>query len=291
MAMLWIVLSKGRKASVVLIDVYSTVNFYYATSVAWLCRRLGIKYITILHGGNLEHRLQNNPKRSKRLFSNAFRMISPSPFLKEAFERYGYSDITIIPNAIDLTQYTFQKRQKVGCKLLWVRAFAHIYNPAMAVKLTKRLVDLGYDASLCMVGPEKEDTSLAECQKLANQLDVAVTFTGKLSKVEWISLAEDYDIFINTTNFDNMPVSIIEAMALGLPIVSTNVGGIPFLLTDGENALLSTPDAVEDMAQHIVKLVQNPDLVNTLTTNARATAETFDWEAIRHQWKTILNLC
>jgi len=79
-----------------------------------------------------------------------------------------------------------------------------------------------------MVGPDK-DSSLGEAKDLAKQLGVAesVTFTGVLPKAQWHQLSEKFDIFINTTNIDNMPVSIIEAMALGLPIVSTNAGGLP----------------------------------------------------------------
>ena len=95
---------------------------------------------------------------------------------------------------------------------------------------------------LCMIGPDR-DGSMAEFIKYAESKGVIerIKITGKLSKEEWIKVSEDYDFFINTTNIDNTPVSVIEAMALGLIVVSTNPGGIPFLLTADKDSILVEP--------------------------------------------------
>src|SRR5690606_41312383 len=82
------------------------------------------------------------------------------------------------------------------------------------------------------------DGSLSAAKKYAKKHDLRVNFTGKLKKKEWIKLSAAYDIFINTSDIDNTPVSVIEAMALGLPVVSTNVGGIPYLIEEGKTGLL-----------------------------------------------------
>ena len=123
--------------------------------------------------------------------------------------------------------------------------------------------------------------------QLAVKLEV--TFTGKLSKEEWISLSSAYDIFINTTHFDNTPVSVIEAMALGMPIISTNVGGIPFLLQHLKNALLVSDGDVPSMANEIINLIKNPKLALQLSENGRKTVENFDWEIVKKQWFELLN--
>src|SRR5690606_13801491 len=92
--MLWSCLHLRNKVDVVLIDTYSTQNFYYALLVSQLCRVLGLPYIPILHGGNLPQRLETNPKLCRALFNQAYKLVSPSVYLKEAFEGFGYTNIS-----------------------------------------------------------------------------------------------------------------------------------------------------------------------------------------------------
>ena len=285
--MLWTVFKHRKKIKYVLIDTYSTTNFLYAYYVSKLCIRLRLKYIPILHGGNLEERLKHSKAKSDVIFKNAHANVSPSMFLKTIFERYGYTNVKHIPNNVELQEYSFKERTNVKAKLLWVRSFAEIYNPQLAVEVLHGLKEKGIEASLCMVGPKKDD-SFEKTQALATALDVDVTFTGRLSKQDWISLSTEYDIFINTTNFDNTPVSLIEAMALGMPIVSTNVGGIPYLINDKEDGLLVKPNSKADMIQAIENLVNSPEMAKNLSKNARTKATTFDWEVVRNQWKSLL---
>lgn len=138
-----------------------------------------------------------------------------------------------------------------------------------------------------MVGPDK-DGSLARCKKVAAELNLPVTFTGMLKKKEWIALSKDYNIFINTTNFDNMPVSVMEAMALGLPVISTNVGGLPFLIDHEIDGILVPPNNPAAFVNAINKLRENPVLVNTLSNNARSKIEALDWQVIKHKWNSVL---
>ena len=101
-------------------------------------------------------------------------------------------------------------------------------------------------------------------------------------------MAEDYDIFINTTHVDNTPVSVLEAMALGLPVVSTAVGGIPDLLDDGEEALLVADDDEEAMTEAVIRLIQSPELAQSIARKARRKVEAFDWENVRELWRQLL---
>ena len=138
-----------------------------------------------------------------------------------------------------------------------------------------------------MVGPDK-DGSLEMCKKYAAEKKLPVTFSGKLTKEDWIALAKEYDIFINTTHFDNTPVSVIEAMALGLPVVSTNVGGVPYLLDNKKEALLVPDDDSEAFVEAIVSLCNNSSLTRGLVQNARRKAEDFDWKNVKHLWDALL---
>ena len=277
----------AKKIDFVLIDIYSTLNFWYAFIISQLCRLLNIKYIAKLHGGNLPNRLKKNPFISDLIFKNTFKITAPSGYLLECFTKKNYKNVLFVPNAIDLSKYGYKERIVDEPKLLWVRSFSSIYNPKMAIEVFYEIQKEFPNASLCMVGPDKENL-IHDCKKLANELNVDVTFTGKLSKEEWISLSNDYTIFINTTHFDNTPVSLIEAMAVGLPIVSTNVGGIPYLIKDNENGLLVNAAAVFEMVDAIKSLVNNPQLTLKFSRNSRHIIEKFDWEIVKHQWFEIL---
>lgn len=277
-----------KKVDYVLIDTYSTQNFFYAYLCSQLCRLYKLKYIPILHGGNLPNRLKNNPKLSKAIFNNAYKNISPSEYLKSVFEGLGYSNIACIPNVIELKGYVFKKRVFDKPKLLWVRSFSEIYNPLLAIKILKALQREGLGASLCMVGPDK-DGSMKNAKKMANNLNVQVSFTGKLSKDEWSKLSEDYNIFINTTNFDNMPVSVLEAMALGLPIISTDVGGMPFLIENEDDGMLVEPNNVEAFVKVIKRFNSEHEFVNKIISKARQKAESYDWNVVKNEWFKVLS--
>ncbi|MDO5981682.1 glycosyltransferase family 4 protein [Flavivirga spongiicola] len=285
--MLWTCFKYKRKVDVVLIDTYSTLNFYYAFFVSQLCRLLKLRYIPILHGGNLPERLKKSPGLSKAIFNHAYKNVAPSEYMKSNFEDLGYLNIVCIPNSITLNNYTFQERPFDKVKLLWVRSLSKIYNPILAIKVLKALKDLNMNAELCMVGPDS-DGSMQKVIDYAKELKVEVTFTGKLSKEEWIEKSKDYNIFINTTNFDNMPVSVIEAMALGLPIISTNVGGMPFLIEDGHTGILVEPDSVKAFIKAIKKLLNSPKESSIMALNARKTAEQLDWNVVKNQWFQVL---
>ncbi|WP_242133204.1 glycosyltransferase family 4 protein [Aestuariivivens marinum] len=277
-----------KHANYVLIDTYSTLNFWYAFFVSQLCRFLKLSYIPILHGGNLESRLRTNPFLSRLIFKHAFVNIAPSVFIKDSFKRYGYSNLEYIPNTIKIDEYPFRQRPMDGANLIWVRSFSKIYNPQLAVRVLRRLSDKGVKATLCMVGPDSGDGSLKATKQLAKQLQVEVSFTGKLTKAEWIALSKDYNVFINTTHYDNMPVSVVEAMALGLPVVSTNVGGMPYLITHGKDGILVDPENEHEFVDAITYLMANPKAFNQMVEKARYKAESFDWCEIQSQWISIL---
>jgi glycosyltransferase involved in cell wall biosynthesis len=286
--MIFTVVKNSKKVDFVLIDTYSTLNFYYAFIISQVCRLLKLKYIPILHGGDLPNRLNKNPKLSKAIFNNALKNVSPSIYLKEKFHEFGVDNIEYIPNSIEVNYYPYCQKKIEKPKLFWLRSFKKIYNPLMAIKVAKNLKDRGIDCELCMVGPDG-DGSFLFAQKLSRELKIDVNFKLKMRKEDWINLSKEYNIFLNTTDFDNMPVSVIEAMALGFPIVSTNPGGMPSLITNGEDGLLVEKDDVDGMADHIIKLKNDPELANNLSKKARAKAEKFNWEVIKENWNTLLS--
>ncbi len=280
---------RRREFDFVLIDTYSTWSFYYAWLISQLSKVIRKPYIPILHGGNLPARLDRHPHLCRQIFQFAYRNVAPSGYMQAAFARHGYATV-VIPNFIPIKDYCFKLRIQVRPRLLWVRSFEVTYNPAMAIRVLALLKKQYPEAVLCMVGPDK-DGSLEQCRQLAMDLDAKeqVTFTGRLSKTDWHQLAQNYDIFINTTNADNTPVSVIEAMALGLPVVSTNVGGIPYLLEQEKTGLMVAPGDTEGMCEAIVRLIESPELCATLSQNGRQQVAEYDEAIVLAKWREILS--
>jgi len=286
--MIYTFLKNANKFKVVLIDVYSTQNFWYAIIIARLSRIFGKNYIPILHGGDLKSRFENSTYSTKKLLENAYHIVSPSVYYKNEVIKLGYQKVIHIPNPISLKHYDFKERNNFQPKILWVRAFNDIYNPLMAIKSLELILKKYPSAELCMVGPDK-DGSLEVCKKYAKHNKLPVTFTGKLKKKEWTQLASNFDIFLNTSNIDNSPLSVIEAMALGLTVITTNVGGMPFLINDKKDGILIQKNAPEEVSIWVDWIVQNPVETNKITRRAREKVLNFDWYKIKDDWKELLS--
>ena len=288
--MFWTVIKHKNDTSYILIDTYSTLNFYYALIIAFTANTLKIPYVPILRGGDLPNRIKRSKRHANYIFKKAYKNVAPSEYLNSEFLGEGYNNTVFIPNNIELKNYDFKKRVTVTPKILWVRSFRNIYNPKMAVAVLRDLKKKYPNACMCMVGPEA-DGSYEETKQLVNDynLNQDVLFTGMLSKEAWREISKDYDIFMNTTNFDNTPISVIEAMALGLPVVSTNVGGIPFLISDKNDGLLSPKGDVKAMSKNIDYLINNSDKAIHISLKAREKVQNFDWEKVKTKWISMLN--
>lgn len=281
-----------RGTDVILIDTYSTLNFWYAVMIGRLSSLYGIKYIPILHGGKLPNRLDRSAAISRKLFMRSAVNVAPSGYLYDEFYKRGYHNTVVIPNFIDEDNYQPQQRTCIGVpKLLWVRSFSEVYNPQMAIKVLSEVRKTYPTASLLMIGGSVGgEECFSQTQQLAESMGLsgAVEFTGKLTKNEWIARSVGCNIFINTTNADNTPVSVIEAMALGLPVVSTNVGGIPYVIADGDNGLLVEAGSVEAMAKSIVRIAEDNALCAGLSQAAINASRKYFSTAVKGSWTTLL---
>jgi glycosyltransferase involved in cell wall biosynthesis len=217
-------------------------------------------------------------------------VVAPSKYLGEKMERYR-PDLRLMPNAIELSAYPFRLRHSPYPHLVWLRSFHKLYNPFLAIRAIKYLRRDFADVQLTMVGNDKGDGSLEEGRKLAYDLGIAdhIKFPGRAEKSQvprWLSRG---DIFLNTSDVDNTPVSVIEAMACGLCIVSTRVGGVPYLLDHGTNALLIEPGDAEGLAAAVRRIICEPGLASQLSNGARRKAENFDWRVILPKWEGLFS--
>lgn len=288
--MLATVVSCRALYSVALVDVYSGPAFLWAEAVCLALRSMNKPYVLTLHGGNLPQFATRWPSRVRRLLHSAASVTTPSRYLLEQMQPYC-NDLCMIPNALDLSRYTYQLRKSPSPKLVWLRAFHHIYNPVMVIDVLAKLVAALPGVHLTMVGPDKGDCSLQQTQERAKQLGVVgrVTFTGAVPKTEVPVWLQHGDIFLNTTNVDNTPISVLESMACGHCVVSTNVGGLPYLLDHEHDALLVQPQDPTAMANAVKRLLTEPNLAQRLSRNSREKAVSYDWPVVLPQWERLLS--
>jgi len=270
------------------VNVYSGLAFLGAEVVCSVLNLLDKPFLLTLHGGQLPEFATRWPWRVRRLLRSAAAVTTPSHYLLDKMKSYR-ADLQLLPNALDLNLYSFRLRSKPQPRLIWLRAFHNIYNPQLAPRVLSLLADIFSDIRLTMVGPDKGDGSLQSTKQTAMDLYVMdrLVLMGSIAKTAVPTWMNTADIFLNTTNADNTPISVIEAMACGLCVVSTNVGGIPYLLQHEHDALLVPLDNCAAMAAAVRRILTEPGLAERLSRNARKRAEQFDWAAILPQWETI----
>jgi glycosyltransferase involved in cell wall biosynthesis len=274
------------KTDILVLEIYGGPSFVVEDMTSWLGSRFDLPVVMWLHGGALPEFMARFPGWTRRVLKRAQTIVTPTDFLARAVRQHGFQ-ARIIPNVIDLGDCPYRHREAVAPRLFWMRSFHPIWNPNMALRVMARLRDNLPGASLVMAGPDKG--SLPDVERLSQSLGLEdhVRFAGFLEKEGKVREAGAADIYINTNHIDNTPVGVLEACAMGLPIVTTSVGGIPDLFDHGETALFVRDDDDEGMARSVQSLVSNPDLAALLSRNGRRLAERFSWERVRPQWEQL----
>ena len=288
--MLWTVWNKRKRYTIAQIDVLSFRAFIFAEACSWLLNALHKPIVLTLHGGKLVEFSKKYPARMKRVLRTAKVVVTPSPFLQTALAALR-PDIRLIPNPIDLSSAIYRLRETVKPRLIWVRSFHRVYNPSLAPYVLSTLRPKFPDLHLWMLGPDKGDGSLAEMIETAKRLGVIdnIEVVGPVKHTEVPMWLDKADIFLNTTNYDTAPRSVLEAMANGLCVVSTDVGGISYIIDDGKTGLLVPPGDADAMASAIQKILTKPELAKLLSANAHRKAKKNDWSHILPQWEGLFS--
>jgi glycosyltransferase involved in cell wall biosynthesis len=267
--------------SVACIDVFSGPSFVWAEAVCWTLRYLRKPYVLVLRGGSLPAFAKRWPRRVRSLLGSAATVIVPSGYLLERMRPYR-DDLRLIPNPLHVQTYPFRIRQSPSPRLVWLRAFHRLYNPMMAPDVVAIVAETHPDIRLTMYGPDKGDGSLelVRSKALRLGLDGLIELPGAVPKCQVPAALSWGDIFLNTTDVDNTPVSVMEAMACGLCIVSTDAGGLRHLLEDGADALLVPCGDPHAMADAVHRILTEPGLAARLSASARRKAESLDWSLV-----------
>lgn len=281
--------SRRHDYDVAHVEVYSGLAFLWAELACRELRRLGKPYSLTLHGGNLPAFGRRWPRRVRALLRAADVVTSPSGFLREELRGFR-DDILLVPNPLEIERYPFRLRAAPRPRLVWLRGFHEIYDPALAPRVVAALRGDVPDVSLRMIGPDLGDGSLSRARQEAERLGVRdrVEFAGPVAKAAVPSALSEGDVLLNTSRVDNAPVSVVEAMACGLLVVSTSVGGIPHLVESGRTGLLVPPGDAAGMADAVRRLLREPGLAARVSEAGRRAAEKSDWSRVLARWEEIL---
>jgi len=270
-----------RRADVVHVFSASYSSFLLAPLPAMLvARALGRPVILNYRSGQAPDHLKRS-RVARAAIAKVDRTVVPSQFLVDVFSSFGL-DAVPVPNVVDLRSFRFRQRVPLRPRILSTRNFEPLYNVACTLRAFALVQEQWPEAELTLVG----GGSLAQpLRSLALQLGLRhVTFAGPVPPHEIARYYAANDLYVQSPDVDNMPTSILEAFASGLPVVSTEAGGVPAILTDGTHGLLAPCDDHRALADRIESLLDQPALARSLADNARATCDAYTWPRVREQW-------
>lgn len=245
--------------------------------VGLLAAGRGKRLVLSYHGGEAAAFLQNWGWLARPVLRRYDAVLTLTPTQAAIFRDHGIA-ADIVPNIVPLQQFNFRLRGPLAPRLLWLRQLEPRYRPHDALDILTRVQKHVPEATLTLVGG---GSLLAEIRRrLKEEALPGVILHGPAHSAEILPLYDAADLFLNTSTIDNLPLTLIEASASGLPIVTTAAGAIPDLIEDGVTGLLAAVGDTERLAQHILRLLADPDLAQRLSLAARDNAQRFSWQHI-----------
>jgi glycosyltransferase involved in cell wall biosynthesis len=277
----------ARLAKVDVAHVFSAsyASFLLAPLPAMLvARALNKRVVLHYHSGEADDHLSNWGVLVHPWLRLAHHIVVPSVFLRDVFARHGH-EAHVIPNVVDLSQFVYRERRPLRPRLLSTRNLEPHYRVDVIVQAYARLKRVVPAASLTIAGYGSEEPRLRRLVEAGGLSDV--TFVGKVDPTHMPHLYDGSDIFLNASVVDNQPVSILEAFASGLPVVSTPTGDIGALVRHRETGLLVPPFDPDAIAQAVLWLLANPDAALACAERAHHSTAHYTWPAVRDAWAAI----
>jgi glycosyltransferase involved in cell wall biosynthesis len=251
----------------------------FAVPAIWMAWLRGVPVVVNYRGGEADKFLSRSQGLVRFSMRRVAWLIVPSAFLQEVFERYGMS-AAIVPNIIDLTRFHPRAaRCNDSAHLVVARNLEPLYDNATAVRAFEIVLSQYPSAQLTIAGSGPHANDL---KQLVEELGLAhvVRFAGRLDRDAMAALYRSADIMLNPSLADNMPNSVLEALASGVPVVTTNVGGVPYIVQDGVTALLVPPADPQAMAAASLKILQSDELWRQLSVAGVAEVQRYTWARV-----------
>ena len=256
----------------------------FAAPAIMIARMRGTPVIVNYRGGNADPFLARTPSYVPRMLAQVSMRVTPSMFLQRVFAKHGLGS-EVIPNIIDLSRFSPSSPRSFGNSphIVVSRNLEPIYDIPTAIRAFAAVKKSYVRAKMTVAGSGPELTNL-QALVLKLQLDDSVEFSGRIDNACIPALYASADCMVNSSTVDNMPISILEAFASGVPVVSTCAGGIPDMVEHGVSGLLVPIGDSDAMARAVLRVLQNPEIASNLRQVGLAEAEKYAWSQVRSKW-------
>ena len=257
----------------------------FAAPAIWVGRLRRVPVVVNYRGGEAADFLRRSSRLVRASMRRAAGLVVPSRFLQQVFGEHRMP-AQVVPNIVDTERFRPSSQPSARAQLIVARRLEPIYDNATALKAFAQVVAECPEARLVLAGDGPEEATL---RRLAEELGVAerVEFTGALDRDAMASRLRESSVSINPSRVDNMPNSVLEALACGVPVVSTRVGGVPFVVDEGETALLVPPADPEAMARAVVRVLRDPALARRLREAGLVAAAQYRWACVGPLWGAV----
>jgi L-malate glycosyltransferase len=266
------------------IHVFSASYFSFLLAPApaiFVARLYGKKVILNYRSGEAEDHFRSWPRTAVPIMKLADELIVPSRYLVDVFRKFGLR-ANAIANITDLDRFKFRERRPLLPIFLSNRNLYPLYNVACVVRAFAKIQQKFPSAKLIIAGGGKERASL---ERLARELKLQnVEFRGVVAPDKIRELYDEAHIYLNSSNIDNMPGSILESFAAGMPVVSTSAGGIRYIVTHEKTGLLVPKNDHEAMASCAIRLLESQEFASSIARNAYEECPAYAWPAVREKW-------
>ena len=267
--------------------VFSASNFSFllAPAPAVLLSKMYRKRVVLnYHSGEAEEHLKNWRRTAIPILKLADRIIVPSGFLVDVFAKFGIKAKAIY-NTVDLSSFHYHSNRPLRPIIFANRNFEKHYNVACALRAFALVQQQLPQAQMIVAG---NGSQRAELHALAEKLELKnVEFVGAVPPEAMPSLYTEADIYLNSSDVDNMPLSILEAFACGLAVVTTDAGGIPYIVKHNYNGLVVSCGDYQALSRGILWLLNNEDKAGQLIAQAQRDCQQYRWEAVALCWVSL----
>ena len=259
------------------------IHSHYATSYGLLGRLLFFKrfYISVWGSDIFEFPLKSTLHKIiiKFILKGASKLFSTSSIMASEIKKYTNQDVAVIPFGIDTKKFKpFSiERQKTSFTIGTIKSLEELYGIDRLIEVFEHVFQQIPDATCVIYGSGSKEKDLKQLIK-NKKLDNHIFLKGKVANDKVPEILSSFDLFCAFSRSESFGVAVIEASSCSVPVLTSNVGGLPEVVKEGETGYLFDYDPI-DISKKIVSLYNNPSLRNELGVNGRKfVLENYDWQ-------------